>query len=164
MSDRVEFHHGEAELFAVEPSHFDVAACLGATWIADGVLGTIALLRQHLKPGGVLLIGEPYWISQPPEEVREALAAAGEFFTLAGLLDVFEAGVTQLVEMVLADGDSWERYVAAQWWTISEWLAEHPDDPQRAEARSFLGDGRRSYLEYERDYLGWGVFVLKVPD
>ena len=25
----------------------------------------------------------------------------------------------------------------------------------------FLDRGRRSYLQYNRDYLGWGVFVLR---
>ena len=63
-----------------------------------------------------------------------------------------------LVEMVLADGDSWDRYVASQLWTVTEWLATHPDDP---DMRRFLADTRRSHLEYGRRYLGWGVFALR---
>ena len=85
--------------------------------------------------------------------------APDEFTSLAGLHDRFEAAGTDMVEMVLADGDSWDRYVAAQWWTVSDWLRANPDHPDASGMRAFLENGRRSYLEYNRQYLGWGVFV-----
>jgi SAM-dependent methyltransferase len=37
----------------------DVAACVGATWIGGGVAGTVELLCQSLRPGGLMLVGEP---------------------------------------------------------------------------------------------------------
>jgi len=163
VSDRVVFHLGDAGEYRAEPAAFDIASCLGATWIADGVQGTIELLRRAVTPGGVLLIGEPYYKTQPPTDVHEALESQGEFTTLAGLLDRFEAAGTNLEEMVLADGDSWDRYIAAQWWTLSRWIDEHEDDPRVPEVRSFLDDSRRPYLAYQRQYLGWGVFVLRAP-
>ena len=68
----------------------------------------------------------------------------------------------ELVEMVLADGDSWDRYAAAQWRTISDWLRDTPDDhPDAADMREFLAHGRRTHLTWIRRYLGWGVFVLR---
>jgi hypothetical protein len=63
--------------------------------------------------------------------------------------------------MVLADGDSWDRYVAAQWWTIDRWLHDHPGHPDGEEMRQFLAASRRSHLRYQRRYLGWGVFVVR---
>lgn len=53
-----------------------MAACVGATWIAGGVAGTIDLLAKSLKPGGIILIGEPYWRRIPAtEEIAHAVAS-----------------------------------------------------------------------------------------
>jgi hypothetical protein len=87
---------------------------------------------------------------------------AEEFTSLVGTLDRIESAGAELVEMVLADGDSWDRYVASQWWNVTEWLREHPDSPDAAEMRAFLDTARRSHLAYQRSYLGWGVFVLRL--
>ena len=45
----------EGDLRILNP--FDVAACLGATWIGGGVVGTIDILARTLRPGGMLLVG-----------------------------------------------------------------------------------------------------------
>jgi len=56
---------------------------------------------------------------------------------------------------------SWDRYVAAQWWTLRQWLNSHPGDPLTPDVQTFLDDSQREYLTYQRRHLGWGVFVLK---
>jgi hypothetical protein len=33
-----------------------------------GVAGTVELLRRSLAPGGIMLIGEPYWRKEPPDQ------------------------------------------------------------------------------------------------
>ncbi|MGO8940662.1 MAG: hypothetical protein ACLQLO_27325, partial [Mycobacterium sp.] len=45
-----------------------IASCIGATWIGGGVPGTVQLLRHSLQPGGMMLIGEPYWRQEPPDQ------------------------------------------------------------------------------------------------
>ena len=57
VADQVKFIHGDAAGY-VSDEKAGVAACLGATWIAGGVVGTIELLAQSLRPGGIILIGE----------------------------------------------------------------------------------------------------------
>jgi hypothetical protein len=83
------------------------------------------------------------------------------FTDLVGTLDRFDASGVELVEMVMADPDDWDRYVASQWLTVDDWLRAHPDDPEAAELREWTNHARRSHLEYGRRYLGWGVFVLR---
>ena len=83
------------------------------------------------------------------------------FASLTGTLDRFEDAGLELVEMVLADEDSWDRYQAAQWWNVAAWLDEHPGHADAAEMRAYLHRSRRSHLAYGRRYLGWGVFVLQ---
>ena len=91
----------------------------------------------------------------------DVAAVHAEFSDLPGLLDRFKAARTDLVEMVLADEHSWDRYVAAQWWTLRQWLDSHPGDPLTPDVQTFLDDSQREYLSYQRRYLGWGVFVLR---
>ncbi len=66
VADRVTFVHGDASGYVARPAA-GIAACIGATWIGGGVAGTIALLRRSLAPGGMMLIGEPYWRREPPD-------------------------------------------------------------------------------------------------
>ena len=162
VADRLTFIQGDAGTYEPEPGAFDVAACIGATWIGGGLAGTISLLRPAVGRGGTILIGEPYWVEPPPDEAVEAFGfGADEFVSLEGTLDRLEAADVELVEMVLADGDSWDRYEAAQWRTIVDWLDANPADPDHDAMRAFLDAGRRNHLRWGRRYLGWGVFVTR---
>ncbi len=157
VTDRLTFVQGDAGAYRTEET-FDLVSCIGATWIGGGLTGTLDLMRPALRPDGLALVGECYWIGDPP---AEALKAYEGFTTLAGTDDRFEAAGFELVEMVLANPDSWDRYVASQWLTLSDWLRDNPDDPEEPEIREFLRAARRTHLEYGRQHLGWGVFVLR---
>lgn len=162
VSDRVRFIHGDAAgHVADEP--VGVAACVGATWIGGGVAGTVALLAQSLKPGGIILIGEPYWLRVPPTEaIAQACLAThiADFFTLPGLITAFHGLGYDVVEMVLADPDSWDRYEAAKWLTMRRWCDANPGDAMAGEVTELLASEPLRHVTYTRDYLGWGVFAL----
>lgn len=162
VADQVSFIHGDAAGH-VSGEKVDVAACLGATWIAGGVAGTIALLARSLRPGGVILIGEPYWRRLPPTEdvARGCLASAiADFLTLPELVASFGDLGCDVVEMVLADQGDWDRYEAAKWLTMRRWLEASSGDELAEEVRDQLTSEPRRYAEYTREYLGWGVFAL----
>jgi SAM-dependent methyltransferase len=162
VADHVTFLHGDAAGFVSEEK-VGVAACLGATWIGGGVVGTIELLAQSLRPGGILLIGEPYWRQLPPtEEVAKGCLAGAiaDFLPLPDLLASFGQLGYDVVEMVLADQDSWDRYEAAKWLTMRRWLDANPDDEFAKDVRATLTSEPERYATYTREYLGWGVFAL----
>ncbi len=159
---QVEFIHGDAAGY-VAVEKVDVAACLGATWIGGGVVGTIDLLAKSLRSGGIILIGEPYWRRLPSTEddAKECLAnSISDFLLLPELLASFDHLGYDIVEMVLADQDSWDRYEAAQWLTMRRWLEANPADEFAEEVRSKLTSEPMRYASYTREYLGWGVFAL----
>jgi SAM-dependent methyltransferase len=160
VSGRIRFVQADASTYRDDTGPYDLVSCIGATWIGGGLTGTIDLIRPLVRPDGLVLIGEPYWITPPSREAEDALGQG--FTSLVGTLDRFEERGAELVEMVMADGDSWDRYVASQWWTITQWLRDHPDDPDHAAMREFLDNSRRSHLAYGRQQLGWGVFVLRL--
>lgn len=163
VDGRVRFKRADASSFVAEKAAYDVVSCIGATWIGGGVRGTINLLRPGLRPGGLLLIGEPYWIDESRAELQTAMGIEpDEFVSLAATAERCADAGTELVEMVLSDGDSWDRYVAAQWWTLERWLHEHPDDDDAPEVHRLLSESRSTYLTHQRRHLGWGVFVLRL--
>ncbi|HPA08950.1 MAG TPA: class I SAM-dependent methyltransferase [Methanoregulaceae archaeon] len=162
VADRVTFIHGDAAGYVADEK-VGVAACLGATWIGGGVAGTIDLLAQSLRPGGIILIGEPYWRQLPPTEdvARECEASAlSDFLILPELLASFGDLDYDVVEMVLADQGGWDRYEAAKWLTMRRWLEANPDDDFAKEVRARLTLEPPRYAAYIREYLGWGVFAL----
>jgi SAM-dependent methyltransferase len=162
VADRVEFLHADAAGF-VAAEKAGVAACLGASWIGGGVAGTIALLAQSLRPGGILLIGEPFWRRSPPTEevARGCLAGSiSDFLLLPELLASFGRLGYDVVEMVLADQDGWDRYEAAKWLTMRLWLEANPDDEFAKEVRAKLTSEPERYAAHTREYLGWGAFAL----
>ena len=162
VADHVTFIHGDATGF-VSDEKVSVAACVGATWIGGGVAGTIELLKESCGPGGLILIGEPYWRQTPPtEEVATGCLAGSisDFLPLPGLLASFDQLGYDIVEMVLADQDSWDRYEAAKWLTMRRWLESNPDDELANEVRAELTSEPVRYAAYTREYLGWGVFAL----
>ncbi len=163
VDDRIELVHADAAKYVVETeAQFDIVSCIGATWIGGGLVGTLELMRPRSNAGGLVVVGEPYWIDPLPEGLSVAgVEDPSEFASLAGTLDRVESAGFDLVEMVLASPDDWDRYVAAQWMTVDNWLRANPDEPDANEIREWIKDGQRSYLTADRRYLGWGVFVLR---
>jgi SAM-dependent methyltransferase len=162
VADQVKFIHGDAAGY-VSDDKVGVAACVGATWIAGGVAGTIGLLARSLCTGGIILIGEPYWRQSPPTEdvAKGCLARAiSDFLTLPELLASFGRLGCDVVEMVLADQDGWDRYEAAKWLTMRRWLEANPGDELAEEVRARLTSEPERHAAYTREYLGWGVFAL----
>lgn len=163
VSDRVTFIHADAGGF-VAPEPVDIAACLGATWIGGGVPGTIELLQRSLKPDGIMLIGHPYWLTLPSSQ--EAIEACGaeqesDWLPLHGLIGQMHESGYDVIEMMLADQHSWDRYVAAQWRNIREFIDNNPNDPLTPDFREELRTSPILHTQYQREYLGWGVFALK---
>jgi len=161
VADRVEFIHNDAAGY-VANEKVGVAACVGATWIGGGVAGTIELLAKSLQHGGIILIGEPYWRLPPTEDVAKGCGvdAVSEFLMLPELIASFGDLGYDVVEMVLADQEGWDRYEAAKWLTMRRWLDANPGDDFAKEVRAKLTSEPKRYVTYTREYLGWGVFAL----
>lgn len=162
VANRVKFIHGDAAGY-ISDEKAGVAACLGATWIGRGVVGTIELLAESLLTGGIILIGEPYWRQLPPtEDIAKGclVGSISDYLMLSELLASFGDRDYDVVEMVLADQDGWDRYEAAKWLTMRRWLEANPNDDFAKDVRAQLTSEPERYAMYAREYLGWGVFAL----
>ncbi|GAA3587842.1 class I SAM-dependent methyltransferase [Klugiella xanthotipulae] len=162
VSGAVQFVEADASGFVAEEP-VDIAACVGATWIGGGVPGTLDLLRRSLTPGGMLLVGEPYWRTVPTSP--DILAGCGvqsaeDYLTLPDLLASFGAQGYDVVEMICATEESWDRYQAAQWLSMRRWADAHPDHELHDEVRRLLVTEPQQYAACTRAHFGWGVFAL----
>jgi SAM-dependent methyltransferase len=162
-TEKLTLVQGDAGKYPQATHDFDVVSCIGATWIGNGLTGTLELMKPALKPGGLLLVGEPFWMEPPPETAYAAMGVGkDDYVTLEDTLDRLESAGTKLVEMVLADHYGWDRYEAPQWMAVDDFICNHPDDPDTPALNEWISNNRRRYLKYGRRYFGWGVFVLRL--
>jgi hypothetical protein len=127
------------------------------------VAGTVELLRRGLSPGGIMLVGELYWRREPPDQATlEGCYGTGkeDWLPLPELIESFGLLGCDVVEMLLADQDSWDRYAAASWLYIRRWLDANPHDELADDMRAELASGPARYARYRREYLGRGVLAL----
>lgn len=162
VADRCSFVHGDAAAYTSE-EHYDVASCLGASWIGDGLPGTLDLLERSLRPGGLVLVGEPYWRRVPEtDEIARACHAGSreEWHTLPDLVAELVGLGWDLVQLVLSDADDWDAYHGAQWLSLRRWLDANPGDELWSRMREELDTLPIEHVTYTREHLGWGIFVL----
>src|SRR5262245_53630525 len=65
LGDRLSFRLGDASDARFEPEGYDAALCLGATFVFGGLEGTVDALLPSVRPGGHVVVGEPYWRTWP---------------------------------------------------------------------------------------------------
>ena len=75
-----------------------------------------------------MLVGEPFWRRTQGEETAWGCHATSvaDFASLPELIERFGDLGYDVVEMVVADQDSWDRYAAAQWLTSAAGLTRTP--------------------------------------
>jgi len=157
VADRVTFELADAREAALEPGSYDVAMCLGASFVWGGLASTLDVLEPVVLPGGHVVVGEPYWQRLPlPDDYEDR---RDPWTTLEGTLAIVESGRLRAVTVIASSEDDWDRYETLHWRAAEEWLAANPDDPHAAEIREWHERGKRTYLRHGRDYLGWAIFV-----
>ena len=147
-----------------DPGTFDLACCLGASWVFDGHRGTLHALREAVRPGGQVLVGEPFWRSEPDpaylswSEMRRDQFGTHEENVETGVVE----GLVPLLALV-SNGDEWDRYETLQWRAAARYAASHPDDPDVPELLERVERSRHEYLAWGRDTLGWALYLFARP-
>jgi SAM-dependent methyltransferase len=157
LSHLVSFRLGDASEAELEPEGYDAALCLGASFAYGGLAETIDALAAAVRPGGHVVVGEPYWRRLPlPDGYEER---DEPYTTLEGTVHVFEAKGFPVVSVIASSEDDWDRYETLHWQAVEEWLAANPADPAADDIRSRHERWKRIYLRHGRDCCGWAIFV-----
>lgn len=155
---RVKIFCGSADEYAFDPGAFDVAACLGASFIWDGYRSAIQNMKKAIGDGGKLVIGETYRKVKafPPEFSEEEKKFPHEH----EIVYVARQEGLDLEYMVRSSRDDWDRYEAENWYGFLRWLAENPDHPDRLQVIDTLRKYQDDYFRFGGKFLGWAMFIL----
>jgi SAM-dependent methyltransferase len=157
LADRVSFTLGDAAAARHGAESYDATLCLGASFVYGGLADTVEALAPAVRPGGYVVVGEPYWRRLPlPEDYGDRNEP---WTTLEGTVVAFETSGLPVVSVIASSEDDWDRYETQHWQAVEAWLAENAEDPDAAEIRSRHDGYKRTYLRHQRDYLGWAIFV-----
>jgi SAM-dependent methyltransferase len=159
VSERVEIVCQNAAHYAFEPGTFDVATCIGATFIwQGGFREALQTMRRAVKSGGRLVAGEAYWRAPlvPPEFAQPMTELKSEHELLAILHD---EGY-ELATVMHASRAEWDRYESDNWLGFLKWLQENPEHPDRQQVIDQLHEDQEGYLRFGRQYVGWALYVL----
>lgn len=161
VGELVSFRLADAAREELPANAYDVALCLGASFVYDGLAGTLDALEPAVRPGGHVVVGEPYWRSLPlPEDYEDR---DEPFTSLDGTVAIVESGSLRVVTLIDASPDDWDRYETLHWRAVEEWLDERPDDPDAQEVSASYERWKRTYLRHGRELLGWAIFVARKP-
>ena len=141
---------------------FDLAMCIGASWIYQGHRGTLRALRAMTKPGGLVLVGEPFWLKKPDEAYLAAENHTRDMFGThyENVLVGEDEGLFPLYTMV-SNQDDWDRYETLQWYAVERYVRDNPNDPDVSEILVRAAHGRKNYLHWGRDTLGWALYLFR---
>jgi SAM-dependent methyltransferase len=153
----VEIVCANAAEYPFELGQFDVATCIGATFIWGGFQPTLRELARAIKPGGRLAVGEVYWWAA---EVPAALRAKEPFHQEHELLAMSHEERFEIEFVIRSSRDDWDRYEAGNWQGLVRWLRANPDHPERDAVLDHLHDSQREYMSYGREYFGWALYAL----
>ena len=164
LEGQVEIIEGDGAKFSVLPNSFDLAMCLGASWIWDGYRGTIEALKGFVRPGGLVAIGEPFKLKEPDAGYVEAAPGFAENLVThaENVATAQQAGLTPLYNLV-SNQDDWDRYEGQRMLSAEMYAAENPDDPDVRELLERQRRGNGTFLKWGRDTTNWAIYLFKAP-
>lgn len=146
LAGLIEVIEADASTFPIDPGRYDVVMCLGATWIFGGLREMLEALKPGVKPGGHVVVGDVYRLS-------EAVPVTDEFrFTFLELLEEFDDHGLAVVTYLRASDDDWDRYQSESARNYVDWLDANPNHPDTDQVRQV-----RRLREQRTAEGGWAI-------
>ena len=164
LQDKVEFINGDGAKQDFEPNSFDLAMCLGASWVWGGHLGTIEALKKIVKSGGLIVLGEPFKLKDPePGYVEAEPDFAPNLVTHAQNIEIARSAGLKLLYTVVSDQNDWDRYEGLRLRAAELFAEDNPNDPDSAEILEKQRHEHNVYLNHGRDTLNWAIYLFRAP-
>jgi SAM-dependent methyltransferase len=165
LGGRIELlHMGGGKYEPDTPESLDLASCIGASWVYHGHRGTLEALMKMVRPGGLVLVGEPFWVTAPDPDYLKITGDDPDLYgSHAGNVTIGEDLGLALLYTMVSNPDDWDRYEGLQWQAAERYAVHHPDDP---DVEALLHGARRNrdaYLRWGRDCLGWALYLFRKP-
>lgn len=150
VSDLVSYVLKDGAAYDLGRERYDAALCLGATWILGGFAKTARRLREVVREGGHVAIGDVFR--------KPGISPAYDVdLTLEGLIESMRSEGLRPITVVVASEDDWTDYVSRQLLALADWLDDNPAHP---EAKSLADLSSQWYGDRaEWRTLGWAIVV-----
>lgn len=160
LDQRLELVAEDAATFLARALPSDAVLCVGSSHAVGGLDGLAAVSKRLLRPGGVLLVGDGFWRSDPSAEYLAALGAEpGELTTHAGNAErLTQAGLTVIATATASD-DEWDDYEGRYHRAKVTWARANMDDPDASAILQSARTWYEAYLRWGRETLGFGWYV-----
>lgn len=165
LAGRIEILHMDGAKYEPnEPESHCMASCIGGSWVYGGHGGTLEALGRMTHPGGLVLVGEPFWIEEPePEYLEKTGYVREQQGSHVGNVKAGEELGFVFLYSVVSSKDDWDRYESLQWQAAERYASSHPDDPDIEELLRKVRDNRDAYLRWGRECLGWALYLFRKP-
>jgi SAM-dependent methyltransferase len=166
LRERIEIVEGDGARFEAPLESFGATICLGASWIFGGHAGTISALARWTEPGGIIVVGEPFWKRDPsPEHLRAARLERDSMGTHLGNIEAGAREGVLFLHAIVSSPDDWDRYEGYHRYAAEMYAAENPGDPDLKELLAVTRRYREdAYLRWGREEMGWAVYLFRKPD
>jgi SAM-dependent methyltransferase len=136
----------------------DRVMCVGATHAWGGSMGAVRALSAMVAPGGLLLLGDGFWVAEPSNAAIEIFG--DEVMRLAGLVRLAHSVGWQVRHLSVADQSEWDEFETT--WRLGRhrWLYAHPDSSEATRVRQELEHSLDEYLDVYCGVLGYCYLVL----
>jgi SAM-dependent methyltransferase len=165
LTGRIEILHMDGAKYEPDaPESHTMASCIGGSWVYGGHEGTLKALRRMTRPGGLVLVGEPFWREDPePEYLEKTGYVREQQGSHVGNVKAGEELGFAFLYSVVSSKDDWDRYESLQWQAAERYASSHPYDLDIEELLRKVRGNRDAYLRWGRECLGWALYLFRKP-
>lgn len=115
----------EGDAASLQVGSHDAVVCVGASHAFSGLNGTLRAVRDRLKPGGQVVLGDMIWQGTPSQAAQDAVEAGpDEYPDLAGLVDRVRQHGFEVVDGHVSTLEEWDDYEWAWTGALVRWAAQ----------------------------------------
>jgi SAM-dependent methyltransferase len=135
----------------------DAAMCVGSTHVFGGLTGTLTALRDRVRPGGALVVGDGFWEQPPSAAAREVI---GDLPALPELVTACHDAGWAVVTGHVSSAQEWDDYEWSWAGALTAWGLDHRGTPDGDTALGTAREHLHEWLAGYRGQLGFVVLVL----
>lgn len=139
----------------------DAVICVGASHAFGGLEETLTAVRERMKPGGRVILGDTIWEHPPSQAAQDSVEAGPDDFPdLAGLVSRAREHRFEVIDGHVSTLQEWDDYEWAWTGTLLRWALQQPKGPDRTSAVEATHEHRDAWLSGYRKYLGFATLAL----
>lgn len=154
-------HWTQSDAATASVGRHDAVICVGASHAFGGLDGTLTAVRQRMKPGGRIILGDTIWEHPPSQAAQDSVEAGPDDFPdLAGLVSRAREHSFEVIDGHVSTLEEWDDYEWAWTGTLLRWALQQPNGRDRTAVMEAARGHRDAWLSGYRRYLGFATLAL----